>query len=473
MSTSAPFIKHEDNGVQTFVFNPKEEMPQEKEIRTKLIQLFTASVGSLICIPFGIMLGWPSPTYPKLLPLLSPIPITIDQSAMIAGFLMIGNVLSTPLSTWSFFGTKYGIIFGLIGTLIGWIIMWYATDIYFLLSSRMIIGLSFGYGVGQLKIYIKDLCTADVSQFLLHLINFHVLFGVILAYILGCFLSFTNFSMAVIVLNIIILVFSLFLPHSAKEYLQFGKIKEARTLIKCLTPNVSVEEEIQRIQLEEIKKEEDLSLFQVLRDRKLRKHFFLLNLLTFLQQSTGAPTSIVYAEIIFTYSHLPHPKIYSIVYAILFFISTFIGTFYCSRLNRKVCLMLSSIAASVALALNVAVFYLDFNKLYWSYSSLMSMSIFIFVHNLGLAVVPAMLLSEYFPVQARNVTSKVQIIIFSAMAVIVTKVFQVLYSVYSLYVPFCMFLGISVVTVFYILIFIPYKVPVLNDEKGEKETIAL
>ncbi|KAK4874918.1 hypothetical protein RN001_014278 [Aquatica leii] len=262
MSTINAVIKNGDNYEQTFVFERNGEMSGKKKIRSKLIQLFPASVGSLMCIPFGIMLGWPSPTYPKLLSASSPLPITIDQSAMIAGFLMIGNIVSTPVSTWSFFGTKYGIIFGLLGMFIGWIIMWYASDIYFLLSSRIIIGISYGYSVGQLKTYLKDLCSTDLSSFLIKTINFYVFFGVILAYILGYFLSFTNFSVAGMAVTVVILIACCFLPHSPKEYLRFGRIKEAETLIKCLQPDVNVEDEIQKLHVEMLIKEKGLSFFQ-------------------------------------------------------------------------------------------------------------------------------------------------------------------------------------------------------------------
>lgn len=60
------------------------------------------------------MLGWPCPTYPNLLKENEKprIVITWDQSAMIAGFLMLGNTLGTPLSSTNLIPTKYGLLLG-------------------------------------------------------------------------------------------------------------------------------------------------------------------------------------------------------------------------------------------------------------------------------------------------------------------------------------------------------------------------
>lgn len=55
------------------------------------------------------MLGWPSIAYPYLLQETSMIPISLSQSAMIAGFFMLGITTATPLSSKYHMGPKYGI----------------------------------------------------------------------------------------------------------------------------------------------------------------------------------------------------------------------------------------------------------------------------------------------------------------------------------------------------------------------------
>ncbi|XP_028127811.2 uncharacterized protein LOC114324226 isoform X5 [Diabrotica virgifera virgifera] len=84
-------------------------------IRSRFIQIYYHVIIStvlLACLPFGLMLGWPSPTNPILINKDSPIPITMDQSAMIAGFLMIGNTVGTPFCRKTFLGTKFSILIG-------------------------------------------------------------------------------------------------------------------------------------------------------------------------------------------------------------------------------------------------------------------------------------------------------------------------------------------------------------------------
>lgn len=117
----------------TYVFDVQEEamftdlLPK---IRTGLWQIFPSACASLTCIPFGLMLGWPSPTYPTLvLQPDSPVPITLDQSAMVAGFLMFGISFGTIFSSKHVgLGPKYGIILGNVFIMLGWLIMWQAQD---------------------------------------------------------------------------------------------------------------------------------------------------------------------------------------------------------------------------------------------------------------------------------------------------------------------------------------------------------
>ncbi|KAK5641250.1 hypothetical protein RI129_009797 [Pyrocoelia pectoralis] len=478
MSTNNNVIKNGTTIEQTLLFDHREEMPDETRFKRWMMQIFPSVVGSLMCLPFGIMLGWPSPTYPKLFAVTSSVSITPDQSAMVAGFLMIGNILGTLLSSSSFFGTKYGIILGMCGMLSGWILMWLASDIYYLLSSRIIIGISFGYAVGQLKIYINELCESHLATIGLKCINFYVFFGVIIANIVGYFLTFTAFSLAVMIMTVVLIVICLFLPHSAREYLRFGKTKEAKMMIKYLKSDANVDYEIQKLNLDLMLKVEDLSIFQVIRIKSLRKSFAYVVLLTFFQQFTGAPSTIVYTQIIFAASQLPFPELCAIGYTLLFFISNFIGVFYCNKFNKKYCLLFSSVTVCVALVLNVCTFYYDFNKTYWKYSSLISMSLYIFFHSIGLAVIPITLIADYFPVRARNVISKFLIICHSAFAIIITKIFQVLSYTLDLYVAFLLFLSIAIVCTFFIIIFIPYKsvIPVQpnnNNINNEKEAISL
>lgn len=70
---------------------------------------------SLSCIPYGLMLGWPCPTYPILLEKnVEPgIIITWDQTAMTAGFLMLGNTFGTPFSDTMVMSSKFGMLLGI------------------------------------------------------------------------------------------------------------------------------------------------------------------------------------------------------------------------------------------------------------------------------------------------------------------------------------------------------------------------
>ncbi|XP_044272745.1 solute carrier family 2, facilitated glucose transporter member 8-like isoform X3 [Tribolium madens] len=156
-----------------YVFERKEEMAPSK-FRRKVWQILPSICATLMCLPFGIMLGWPSPTYPTLIQPGAPVWISMDQSAMIAGFLMIGNTVSTPFSSIQRIGAKYGIIIGASLITIGWIVMWQARDVFWLLGSRFLIGAGNGFGTGQVKLYINEICQDSLAQTMAKQINLYV-----------------------------------------------------------------------------------------------------------------------------------------------------------------------------------------------------------------------------------------------------------------------------------------------------------
>ncbi|KAJ8937087.1 hypothetical protein NQ314_012030 [Rhamnusium bicolor] len=203
-------------------------------------------MASLICIPFGLMLGWPCPTYPELLKLTSPIPINIDQSAMIAGFLMIGNTLGTPFSLKTCFGSKYGMTLSIGLMACGWCIMWQARNIYWLLGSRFLVGLANGYGLGQLKTYIREM-TEDNTTLLLKQINLHTFFGVIVIFAYGPFVEIKNIASIALIITIIILFLIILLPSTPMELIKANKIKDAKKLLIFLKPEINASSEIHKI----------------------------------------------------------------------------------------------------------------------------------------------------------------------------------------------------------------------------------
>ncbi|RZC41588.1 facilitated trehalose transporter Tret1 [Asbolus verrucosus] len=448
-----------DDKEYTYVFQTKEEMATKSpsKIRRKIWQIFPSVCGTMMVLPFGIMLGWPSPTYPTLIKPESPVPISLDQSAMVAGFLMIGNTVATPFSSMRRFGAKYGIIFGVFLMTVGWILMWQAKDIYWLLGSRFLIGAGNGYGVGQLKFYINEMCQDSLAQFLIKQINLYIFSGVILAFAYGPFVDFRQFSIIASIISILVLFLAIFLPSTPRELLRSGKVPEATKLVAFLSPQVDVGAEIAKIKEKINLGEKHLSFCDIVRQAALRKSFLIFTLLVFCQQFSGAPATIVYSQIIFAESHCPRPELCALVYSFVFFLANGYGIFCTPNHNKKHVFLFSSVGVSLLLGVKILVLVEKVNDTFWGFTSLVVLILFNIVHTVGLGNVPFSLISELFPKEANKVVVHFFVMFHSMLALTITKIFQTMYDRLGLFAPFCLFLTISTFSIIFVIIFVPNK----------------
>lgn len=379
------------------------------------------------------MLGWPSPTYPTLLKESSSIHITLDQSAMIAGFLMIGVSISTPFSSRSRFGYKFGILGGLCFILTGWIVMWRAKNIYYLLVSRLLVGIGFGYGQGQTKLYQEGTFEKDLIKNLKKVYYLYTVFGVILAFIIGPLVEFEEFSLICVCISGVVLAVTLVIKQKKR-------------------PSVKEEE-----------KSEIFTFKSIFLDNGRRQKFLIQASVIFFQQFTGFPATIVYSQIIFTELNTPHPEAFAITYILIFFFSNSVGIFYFQRSNIKILLLVSSAAVLILITLLIVTLRLKLTTL-----SVILMYLYAFFHTVGLGTVPSRFLSEIFSSNFKDFMEKFSLIFFSILALIITKIFQLFYDRYSLSSAFCVFLLISLFSLLFVIIFIPSKVAKLNEIKTKE-----
>nr|XP_023015022.1 solute carrier family 2, facilitated glucose transporter member 8-like [Leptinotarsa decemlineata]XP_023015023.1 solute carrier family 2, facilitated glucose transporter member 8-like [Leptinotarsa decemlineata]XP_023015024.1 solute carrier family 2, facilitated glucose transporter member 8-like [Leptinotarsa decemlineata] len=443
----------------TYVFGSDQEKKmlgrEASGLRTKLWQVLPVACASLSCLPFGLMLGWPSPTNPILLKPDSVIPISIDQSAMIAGFLMIGNTLGTPLSRKCFIESKYGLLLGITFMTLGWFLMWQARDIYWLLGSRLLVGFGNGYGVGQLKIYISELCDDGLATTLTKQINLYVCAAMVAVFSFGPFLDFGQTSFIALMTSIVVFFLLMLLPSTPVNLV---KAKQAGKLISFLRPSTNTSEGVNKIVRDlGLQKKKEFGLWEIIRDGALCRQFLIFAFLVFCQQWSGAPATLTYAQIMFDRSRCPHAPFLAIAYAATFFVATCLGLYFAPRFDKRKVLLLSSLSVIFLTAAKVCVIFFRLNETYWSYSSVPVMFVYIVTHTVGLGSLPVTLIGDLFPKECRIAITHFFVMFHSMLALIVTKVFQVLISRYNVGVGFCLFFGVSVVAFIFIYFFLPKK----------------
>ncbi|KAK9743933.1 Sugar transporter [Popillia japonica] len=276
--------------IQTYRFEHTKDLHSRKSsLRTLIWRRLPAFSAYLVCFTFGIMVGWCSPMYPNLLLKESEIPVDMDATAMIAGFLMIGNMFGTLPAHFVPFGTKYGILAGLILMMISWFVMWQAGNIYCILVSRFLIGFGNSFGTHHGKEYIKQMSEKPLRDNLVKSVQIYIGIGILVGYCFGPYVDFRTYSVIALIVTTVICVYSLFLPHSPVELIRYDNISKAETVLAYLKPGVDIDREIKEIKSNLHDQNLDLGL-DIIRNKTLSCNFTILMFLIFFQQLCGAPS---------------------------------------------------------------------------------------------------------------------------------------------------------------------------------------
>lgn len=302
--------------------------------------------------------------------------------------------------------------------------------------------------------YIKQLYNAKTANRLGKIASLHVYLGIILSYCLGNIVSFWQHSVAAVIVTIVIFFVCVLIPNTV----DVNEWKTNEVVMEMLNPN---EKNNQSRNYENgvwTKRSKTLSFTGILRQPEMRKQFVIFVFLVFFQQFSGITATIVYNQVIFINSGYSNSTLYSVIYSLVYLVSNVFALFFLVDFNKKCRLLTSGITVSLLLALNIAILYYEVNRnKYWSYASFIVMIFYVCFHTVGLGTVPIAFAQVVFPKQASEIVGQFYLMFSSTLGLIITKIFQVLFDHYDLYVPFCLFLCISACSVLFVFLFLPSK----------------
>lgn len=380
-----------------------------------------------------MMLGWPSPTYPKLLLPEAEIKITLDQSAMIAGMLMAGYAVSMLFGTSHYINNKIGLVICSALTCSGWILIYFAINMSHLCLSRFCIGFASGLGITRFKIYTNEIFNPKAYSTFTKNISIFISLGMVISFAVGPFVTFREFALIATVLPTISFVTFLFIPQSPKKFYIKGKFDKVARILTIVNGHDFVEKGMDNIK--DIVEMKTLNLIQLMKNRHGRRYLLILTLVILLQQFSGGPSFFAFSEILFTEFKYSRPYICSIIYVLVHFIFTFINTKYTIRISRKSIMMLSLIVSSILSAINALYLYYLPEGIY-TVIPLTTMLFYVIFYTSGLSVVPVLLVNDVFDAKSKNSVNSYLQACTVIFAIIVTKIFQVFYSVYGMYMAF-------------------------------------
>ncbi|XP_076253094.1 facilitated trehalose transporter Tret1-like isoform X2 [Rhynchophorus ferrugineus] len=356
----------------------------------------------------GQCFTWSSPMLPKLNSEdsdINPIgrPVTVTESSFIVSAFNLGLLMGTPISVvLSKLLTKKPCLLLSIGPiLIAHALLLFANQVTYFFIARLLMGISTGTMWCFSPTFIAEIAEDRNRGILGALAGIMSTAGSLLTYIVGPYTSVKYFSVINLVPAVTFLVsFGLFVPEDPYDLLQRNKISEAEVSLKKLRNNSKVEKELDYIR-NCVNSDNEKRFIDLFKERGLRKAMGICIILMFIQQLCGVTAVISYTQTIFDLSGTTIPSdLSAIATGIISLIANIVSSILVDRSGRKILLITSCCFTSISMFTLATYFYLltsnvDVSSVFWL--PIVSLMVFMFFFNFGLAVIPWVIVGEMFP----------------------------------------------------------------------------
>uniref|UniRef100_A0A1Y1MRV1 Major facilitator superfamily (MFS) profile domain-containing protein n=1 Tax=Photinus pyralis TaxID=7054 RepID=A0A1Y1MRV1_PHOPY len=429
-----------------------------QRISKNLFQYVAMFSGGLAIICSGMHYGWPSASLPKLEGI-----ATNEEGSWMAVMPLVGAMCGSLCGglVVDLIGRKKTILLSTFPYFIGWILVAYAKSVVVILVARFLAGIGDGFSFSALPIYLGEISDPRIRGSIGSSISVAWIFGILLANVLGSYLSVTLAALISSVLPAVCLITFIWMPESPYYLLMKENDDEARKSMEIFHGKGNIENELERM-AKEVKEHNAsngrwVDLFLVPSNR--RALIVMLGTRGF-QQLTGTTAITFYAYTIFdNASSLVSPSVASIIYFTVQVIFCVICSMIVDRTGRRPLMIISIIGSCIALFIEGTYFFLkdetNINVDDFSLVPVIALVLFVVMFSVGMQGVPILLLSELFPTDVKGFAVCFADIYFSALAATVSKCFQITKDHFGLCVPFFAFTGCCIVG----LVFIIYNVP--------------
>ncbi|XP_044734186.1 facilitated trehalose transporter Tret1-like [Chrysoperla carnea] len=424
------------------------------------LQIIATLSGSLVKFSAGLMVGWASPSLPKLSSPESVPQLTPDEGFMVGNALNIGYCVAIPIValTADIIGRRNGILLCAPTILLSWFLVAYVETFELLCLARFLGGIGTGYGKTVISLYTSEIATPEIRGALGAATSLMTRCGMLFIFSVGPYVSITLMALISSTFTLLMFVTFFWMPQSPYYLLQCGKVDEAQKSLELLRKKHN------NIKEEFIKIQESIALKKPMKEifKKLlcvpsnRKGLIIVFVLFVIDQFSGMSAIIMYSQTIFERAGTKIPaEICSIVTLVIQILSSCLCIIYVDRFGRRPMLIVSGLGMAFTLATLSVYFYLDFLNYDLSALTVIPLMSLVFYHMffmIGIGSLPFIIQSELFPTDVKALAISLGGLLLAVSTVIVTKIFQVLTS-YDESAAFgffsiCTFLGVIFITCF-------------------------
>ncbi|XP_021946111.1 facilitated trehalose transporter Tret1 [Folsomia candida] len=361
------------------------------------------------CISCGSFLGYTSSAVPSMIKDVATFGVlNSHQIALIGGLGPLGAILGSIISAipLKYVGPRRTIaLLGISMLILSWVTIGMSHGIVLVYVGRFLGGVGVGATISSAPLYVMDISCIQRRGRLGIMPQFLMISGILISYILGAFLNWSNLSLVACTFLILAAILIAFAPDSPKWLITNGKCEQGFKVLEKIHGTVAAK--VIALNMENTSQtiSSNPQGEEIWKSKATYKSILVCLVVISIQQLTGVNGITFFATSIFdrsSSSTTSSGHLSSIILATTQLIASFMSTFFVERFGRTFLLKISSATLTLSSLTLGTYFYLLVDNTDFLWLPLTALVIFAFGFAIGLGPVTWIIVAEILPQQVRN-----------------------------------------------------------------------